>query len=85
MMTFVIIVAATATAVGRTEEPMNHAVEKHCGRDVPTARRFPSFQWIAADAAIAKEASLVEASLVITTTIQLAGAVDERSYRAPRH
>jgi hypothetical protein len=46
---------------------------------------LPSFQWIAADAAMAKEASLVEASLVITTTIQLAGAVDERSYRAPRH
>jgi hypothetical protein len=32
---------------------------------------LPSFQWIAADAAMAKQASLVEPSLVITTTIQL--------------
>jgi hypothetical protein len=35
--------------------------------------------------AMAKEACLVEPSLVIATTIQLPGAVDERSYRAPRH
>ena len=33
----------------------------------------------------AKEANLLEPSLVITTTIQLAGAVDERLYRAPPH
>jgi hypothetical protein len=55
----------------------NTAVEIHAH-----GKELPSFQWIAADAALAKEANLVEPSLVITTTIQLAGAVDERLYRA---
>jgi hypothetical protein len=72
----------------------SHAVEKHCDprwqrllvETRSMARRLPSFQWLAARRACdGQEAGLVEPSLVIATTIQLRGAVDQRSYRAPRH
>ena len=58
MTALVIIVAtvATATAVGRTEEPTNlarsrvvsNAVERHCGRDTRHGKEVAELQWIAA-------------------------------------
>ena len=50
------------------------------------ARRLPSFNGLLhAARAMAKEAGLVEPSLMIATTIHLPGAVYEPSYRAPWH
>jgi hypothetical protein len=87
MMTFVIIVAtvATATAVGRTEEPTNRAVEKH---SVETRAHGKEFAELSMDCCRRGDGQASEPGRAQPGNHyhhSTAGSVDERSYRAPRH